>query len=60
MKDIWTIKGKWKLLADRLWERHPVAGIVALGIGMPAAMTAAVFLITVMVMLPTSYINGWM
>lgn len=60
MKNIGTITGKWKQLADRLWEKHPVAGIVVLGIGMPAAVTAAVFLTTAMVMLPISYINGWM
>lgn len=60
MKDIGTIKGMWKHLADRLWEKHPIVGIVVVGIGMPAAMTAAVFLTTVMVMIPVSYINGWM
>lgn len=42
-----------------LLRKHPVAGIVVVGIGMPVAVVAAVFIATAMVMLPISCLSGW-
>lgn len=60
MKYIRTIKNKWEDSAAVLMGEHPFIGIMVIVFGMPAAMVAAVFLATAMVMLPISSLGGWM